>query len=253
MLPTCLIYAPQIISYAAIFIMVHRWIIPTLSILQISNWYSPLQEVSGLTNHTFSETSWHSHCPVTTHPSPTKHTQNPPDLTVSLLNDVIHFANHTICESSWHPLSTLTHWPLTHIDPPNSHWTQPNWQFYHFLTLSTIQIISFLKAHNTHYPVSTEPMTTHPLRDAPWEKNWIMCEKFIYHQRLWLTRIEHIQLCSFLSMSSFLSRAALKRKNTEKQVTLVTIKVPIITIIRIITIIPLSWAACWFSVFVKLN
>ena len=64
--------------------------------------------------------------------------------------------SHIFFESSSHPLSN---YPLTtHTDPPNPHRTHPT---LHFLrsTLYSMQAISFLKAHNAHYPLTQWPFT----------------------------------------------------------------------------------------------
>ena len=60
-----------------------------------------------------------THWPLTNHPErpprPTWPTQNPPDLIISSLYDIIRYAKYIFSESSWHPLSTdpLTIQPLT--------------------------------------------------------------------------------------------------------------------------------------------
>ena len=74
------------------------------------------------------------HWPLTHHPHrpirPTNPTQNPADLTISPLYDILQYSNHIFSEISWHPLSTalthcVDHFPITHTDlsdPPLTFW-----------------------------------------------------------------------------------------------------------------------------------
>ena len=93
------------------------------------------------------------YCPFTHHPHkptiPTKPTQNPHIMT--LYKPYI-FWKLVISTIHW----PTAHSPITHTDPPYPHnppTTHILWQYLNFIMFYTIQIIYFLKAGDTHYPL----------------------------------------------------------------------------------------------------